>query len=164
MLSLFLLQRIRKSSLLWSLTMNKTKQENKLYCCKSCDRVKFSRISLHIQQKKRSMKTIYEYGFKCNERNKTIRLVVGDLSKETNIFDLVICSAYKGVYIPTRDSFIGGLFWEKIFQLICCRRTLKQTCASRGFGFPKVWLQISKGQAALNFWKRAIKSHQLQYC
>ena len=84
------------------------------------------------------MKNIYEYDFKCNERNKTIRLVVGDLSKETNIFDLVICSAYKGDYIPTRDSFIGGLFWEKNISVDLLSQNPQVDMREQGF-----WLSQS---------------------
>ena len=48
-----------------------------------------------------------------NGEEKRLRIVQGDLCRETQVFDVVICSAYKGRYYPTEKSFIGTLFWDK---------------------------------------------------
>ena len=59
------------------------------------------------------MKTLHEYIFNNDYEKKKIRVVYGDLCKERKDIDLVICSAFKRRYLPTGDSFIGSLFWEK---------------------------------------------------
>ena len=81
---------------------------------------------------------MYEITFNCDGKEKTIRLVCGDLTKETRPFDLVICSAYKGCYLPSRDSLIGSLFWDKNISVSLLSRDPQIDMRDHGF-----WLSRS---------------------
>ena len=44
--------------------------------------------------------------------DKTIRVICGELRDIDMQVDLLVCSAFKNDYIPTRTSLIGALYWN----------------------------------------------------
>jgi len=56
------------------------------------------------------MKPYFEKRLIINETVRTINIIVGDLTKTDEYYDLVLCSAYKGHYKPSNKSVIQSLF------------------------------------------------------
>lgn len=57
--------------------------------------------------------TLWEYAFIHNGIQKKIRIQIGDICSSEEEFDILVCSAFKNNYIPTRSSLIGSLFFQR---------------------------------------------------
>lgn len=52
---------------------------------------------------------IWERSFFSADREKRLRILCGDICNVPEPYDVVVCSAYKGDYVPSRGTLIGGL-------------------------------------------------------
>lgn len=55
---------------------------------------------------------VCEYSLRINGRDRTIRFLIGDICSSSELFDILVCSAYKGNYAPTPSSLIGALLYQ----------------------------------------------------
>lgn len=52
-----------------------------------------------------------------HNRKKRIRIQVGNICSTSEMFDILVCSAFKNGYSPTRQSLIGSLLFEKVISV-----------------------------------------------
>ena len=67
--------------------------------------------------------------------NKKLSVIHGDLCTSSEEYDLVVCSAYKNSYAPTRGTLINGLLYNKNISVYLMSKNREINLSERG-----VWL------------------------
>ena len=103
------------------------------------------------------MNTIFTKTFEVQNKQKAIKLVNDDLANVEGNYDLLVCSAYKGDYVPVPNTVIGKL-WEMGINVKQLSANPQINC--KDFG---AWISQDTGNdkftrvccvELLNFWRK----------